>query len=184
MLVNDDIHALSRRSAVRSCCRTAPNSRRRPSPSTSHRCTGPTSFLAPQMPRTSPAAVNGRRNAGCPCTSSPPGTAPNSAIDGGLLINTRRLQDLQIDPVERTARVGAGVKWRTVLEASVPHGLIRLHGSSTDVGVVGYTLGGGLARARPRPWLRGGPRPQHGASSPPTARFAGSTPTPTPSCFR
>ena len=72
------------------------------------------------------------------------GHGADFAIDGGLLITTRRLQDLQIDPVERTARVGAGVKWRSVLEASVPHGLIGLHGSSTDVGVVGYTLGGGL----------------------------------------
>jgi FAD/FMN-containing dehydrogenase len=72
------------------------------------------------------------------------GHGADSAVDGGLLITTRRLQDVQIDPVERTARVGAGVKWRTVLEASVPHGLIGLHGSSTDVGVVGYTVGGGL----------------------------------------
>ncbi len=72
------------------------------------------------------------------------GHGANSAVDGGLLINTRRLQELQVDPVERTARVGAGVKWRSVLQASVPHGLIGLHGSSTDVGVVGYTVGGGL----------------------------------------
>ena len=40
--------------------------------------------------------------------------------------------------------MGAGVKWRSVLEASVPQGLVPLHGSSTDVGVVGYTVGGGL----------------------------------------
>ena len=72
------------------------------------------------------------------------GHGADCAVDGGLLITTRRLQELQIDPVERTARVGAGVKWRSVLEASVPHGLIGLHGSSTDVGVVGYTVGGGL----------------------------------------
>jgi FAD/FMN-containing dehydrogenase len=72
------------------------------------------------------------------------GHGAESAVDGGLLITTRRLQELQIDPIERTARVGAGVKWRSVLEASVPHGLIGLHGSSTDVGVVGYTVGGGL----------------------------------------
>jgi len=72
------------------------------------------------------------------------GHGADSVVDGGLLINTRRLQGLQIDPVERTARVGAGVKWRSVLEASVPFGLIGLHGSSTDVGVVGYTVGGGL----------------------------------------
>jgi hypothetical protein len=72
------------------------------------------------------------------------GHGAESAVEGGLLINTRRLQDLQIDPIERTARVGAGVTWRRVLEASVPHGLIGLHGSSTEVGVVGYTVGGGL----------------------------------------
>lgn len=72
------------------------------------------------------------------------GHGADSVVDGGLLINTRRLQGLQIDPAERTARVGAGVKWRSVLEASVPLGLIGLHGSSTDVGVVGYTVGGGL----------------------------------------
>lgn len=72
------------------------------------------------------------------------GHGADSVVDGGLLINTRRLQGLQIDPAERTARVGAGVKWRSVLEASVPFGLIGLHGSSTDVGVVGYTVGGGL----------------------------------------
>ncbi|KUM36837.1 FAD-binding oxidoreductase [Arthrobacter sp. EPSL27] len=72
------------------------------------------------------------------------GHGADSAVEGGLLINTSRLQELQIDAVERTARVGAGVKWRSVLEASVPLGLVGLHGSSTDVGVVGYTLGGGL----------------------------------------
>lgn len=36
------------------------------------------------------------------------------------------------------------MKWRLLLEASVPHGLSALHGSATDAGVVGYTLGGGL----------------------------------------
>ena len=72
------------------------------------------------------------------------GHGADSVVEGGLLINTRRLQGLHIDPVERTARVGAGVKWRSVLEASVPLGLVGLHGSSTDVGVVGYTVGGGL----------------------------------------
>ena len=51
------------------------------------------------------------------------GHGAESAVDGGLLITTRRLQEVQIDPVERTARVGAGVKWRSVLEASVPQAL-------------------------------------------------------------
>src|SRR5262249_46496333 len=43
-----------------------------------------------------------------------------------------------------TARVGAGVKWRPVIDAAAEHGLAPLNGSSSDVGVVGYTLGGGL----------------------------------------
>ncbi|MFF0988505.1 FAD-binding oxidoreductase [Kocuria nitroreducens] len=65
-------------------------------------------------------------------------------MQGGLLISTARLQECTVDPEARTARVGAGVRWRSVLEASVPHGLVGLNGSTTDVGVVGYTLGGGL----------------------------------------
>lgn len=63
---------------------------------------------------------------------------------GGLLVNTSGMQDLVIDPARRTARVGAGVKWREVVAAAAEHGLATLCGSSVDVGVVGYTMGGGL----------------------------------------
>lgn len=73
------------------------------------------------------------------------GHGAGEPITGGLLITTRRMQDVEVDPAARMARVGAGVKWKTLLAASVPHGLIGLSGSSTDVGIVGYTLGGGLA---------------------------------------
>ncbi len=40
--------------------------------------------------------------------------------------------------------VGTNDKWRTVIDAIVPHGLMGLSGSTSDVSVVGYTLGGGL----------------------------------------
>jgi FAD/FMN-containing dehydrogenase len=66
------------------------------------------------------------------------------AITEGLLVSTRYMLELSIDPDEQTARVGAGVRWRDVLRAAEPYGLTGLHGSSTGVGVVGYTLGGGL----------------------------------------
>ena len=36
------------------------------------------------------------------------------------------------------------MKWIRVVEAAAPHGLAPLSGSITDVGVVGYTTGGGL----------------------------------------
>lgn len=64
--------------------------------------------------------------------------------DGGLLVNTSRLTDLAIDPRRGTARVGAGVRWREVIAAASSHGLAPLNGSSATVGVVGYTLGGGM----------------------------------------
>lgn len=72
------------------------------------------------------------------------GHGANFPINDGLLITTSRMTDVQVDPVTRTATIAAGAKWRDVLNASAPHGLATLNGSSTDVGAVGYTLGGGL----------------------------------------
>ncbi|MFD7528246.1 FAD-binding oxidoreductase [Streptomyces sp. NPDC059849] len=66
------------------------------------------------------------------------------AVEGGVLISTRRMDSVEIDPVRRTARIGAGVTWGQVIEAAVPYGLAPLNGSSPSVGAVSYTLGGGL----------------------------------------
>jgi FAD/FMN-containing dehydrogenase len=41
-------------------------------------------------------------------------------------------------------RVGAGVKWAKVAPGLSEHGLAGLHGSSPDVGIAGYSLGGGM----------------------------------------
>jgi len=65
-------------------------------------------------------------------------------VEGGVLIDTSQLSGLQLDPDRATVRVEAGVRWQQVLDAAAPHGLAPLNGSSTTVGVVGYTLGGGL----------------------------------------
>ncbi|MET9506794.1 FAD-binding oxidoreductase [Streptomyces sp. NPDC006622] len=81
---------------------------------------------------------------GTPVAVQATGHGANFPLDGGLLINTARMTDVRIDVGARTATVGAGVKWRLLLEASVPHGLAALNGSSTDTGVVGHVLGGGL----------------------------------------
>ncbi|WP_393058142.1 FAD-binding oxidoreductase [Streptomyces sp. LN549] len=66
------------------------------------------------------------------------------AVEGGVLIDTRRMDSVLVDPVRRTARIGAGVTWGQVIEAAAPHGLAPLNGSSPGVGAVSYTLGGGL----------------------------------------
>ncbi len=63
----------------------------------------------------------------------------------GVLISTRRMNDVEIDPATRTARVGAGAVWQQVIEKAAPLGLAPLSGDASDVGVVGYTLGGGFS---------------------------------------
>jgi hypothetical protein len=64
--------------------------------------------------------------------------------DDCLLILTREMNKVAIDPQAQTARLEAGLKWGPVLEAAQQHGLAPLLGSSPTVGAVGYTLGGGL----------------------------------------
>jgi FAD/FMN-containing dehydrogenase len=79
---------------------------------------------------------------------APQGTGHNAAvlrIDGGILLKTERMRGVSVDADARTARVEAGVLWTEVAQAAAPHGLAALAGSSPDVGVVGYSLGGGLS---------------------------------------
>jgi FAD/FMN-containing dehydrogenase len=69
---------------------------------------------------------------------------PLGDLSGSVLVKTTGLGGVEIDPVARTARVGAGTLWEDVVDAAAPHGLVALHGSSPNVGVVGYSLGGGM----------------------------------------
>ncbi|WP_036495127.1 FAD-binding oxidoreductase [Nocardia sp. BMG111209] len=64
--------------------------------------------------------------------------------DGGLLISTRRMAEVAVDSVARTARVAAGAPASALIAAAVERGLAPLNGSSPSVGVIGYHLGGGL----------------------------------------
>jgi FAD/FMN-containing dehydrogenase len=66
------------------------------------------------------------------------------ALDDALLVDVRHLQDVSIDPGAQRVRVGAGVKWERVSPELSEHGLAGLHGSSPDVGIAGYSLGGGM----------------------------------------
>jgi hypothetical protein len=62
-----------------------------------------------------------------------------------ILIKTERMRGIEVDPAAQTARVEAGVLVLELSEAAQAHGLSSLPGSSPDVGVTGYTLGGGLS---------------------------------------
>lgn len=65
-------------------------------------------------------------------------------LESGLLVSTRRMDQVTVDPVARTARIAAGVRAGALLAATAPHGLAPMLGSSPSVGVVSYTLGGGI----------------------------------------
>jgi hypothetical protein len=80
---------------------------------------------------------------GCGLGVQATGHGPVRPVDG-VLVDTSRLTDVMVDPLERTAWVSAGCTWAPVLAAAQRHGLAPLLGSSSGVGAVGYTLGGGL----------------------------------------
>jgi FAD/FMN-containing dehydrogenase len=65
-------------------------------------------------------------------------------VTDGLLITTRRMDAVSVDPVDRVATVQAGARWAAVIAAAAPYGLAPITGSAASVGVVGYLLGGGL----------------------------------------
>ena len=67
-----------------------------------------------------------------------------SPCDGGVLINTSRMKGVRVDPEARTARVEPGALWTDVIPEAQVFGLAGLVGSSSIVGVVGYTMGGGF----------------------------------------
>jgi FAD/FMN-containing dehydrogenase len=77
------------------------------------------------------------------------GTGHNAAAMGSLadtiLLKTDAMRGVEVDPAAKTVRVRAGEVWINVVGAATEHGLATLAGSAPDVGVVGYTLGGGMS---------------------------------------
>jgi FAD/FMN-containing dehydrogenase len=69
---------------------------------------------------------------------------PLGSLEGTLILNTSALTGVSIDTAARRVRVGAATKWEKVTPRLSELGLAALHGSSPDVGIVGYSLGGGV----------------------------------------
>jgi FAD/FMN-containing dehydrogenase len=65
-------------------------------------------------------------------------------LGDAVLLRTSAMTELAVDVARRTVRAGAGVLWGDLADAAGRHGLAARHPSSPDVGVVGYSLGGGI----------------------------------------
>ena len=72
------------------------------------------------------------------------GADPLGPLDDAMLLKTDAMQGVEIDAGARRARVRAGAKWENLVPGASEIGLAALHGSSPDIGIVGYSLSGGV----------------------------------------
>jgi FAD binding domain len=66
-------------------------------------------------------------------------------LDDTILLKTERMRDVQVDAGSQTATIGAGVLVEELGATAQAEGMCSMPGSSPNVGIVGYTLGGGLS---------------------------------------
>lgn len=76
--------------------------------------------------------------------------AGNTVGEGGLLIDLGLMNGVSVDADARIAAVSGGAVWRDVDEATQAHGLATPAGTVSNVGVAGFTLGGGAGWLTPK----------------------------------
>lgn len=76
------------------------------------------------------------------------GTAHNAGPLGSLsdsvLLRTTAMRGVELGVAAKTAKALAGAVWRDLVPQASDHGLAALHGSAPGLGIVGYTIGGGV----------------------------------------
>ena len=71
------------------------------------------------------------------------GVTGAAVVDGGVCIDLRSLDRVEVRPADRLLRVGGGATWGPVDEATQQHGLAVTGGRMSTTGVAGLTLGSG-----------------------------------------
>ena len=66
-----------------------------------------------------------------------------SLVEDGIVLDVRPMNDVDVDPERRIARVGGGATWAHVDRATQEHGLATTGGRVSTTGVAGLTMGGG-----------------------------------------
>jgi hypothetical protein len=69
---------------------------------------------------------------------------PLGNLSDTLLLRTAAMSQVSIDADRRIARVGSGALWGDLVPQASEMGFAAAHGSSPTVGIVGYSLGGGV----------------------------------------
>jgi hypothetical protein len=107
----------------------------------------PAAVARPATPAQVAAVVDAARDAGLRVAAQTTGHAAGAlaTLDDTVLLKTSKLTGVELRPDDRLARVGAGTLWGEVERPASREGLAPLSGSSPNVGVAGYSLGGGLS---------------------------------------
>ncbi|MGH3393536.1 MAG: FAD-binding protein [Streptosporangiaceae bacterium] len=106
----------------------------------------PAAIAVPATAQDVVAAVGAARRRGLRISAQGTGhgAAALGPLEETLLVRTSGMRGIRVDPAAMTAQVQAGVTWQEVAETAAAQGLAALAACSPDVGVVGYTLGGGI----------------------------------------
>jgi FAD/FMN-containing dehydrogenase len=72
------------------------------------------------------------------------GASPRASLERSVLVDTSRMNAVEIDPERRRARLQAGAQWQHVVPPAAEHGLAALSGTAPDVCSTGYAVGGGV----------------------------------------
>ena len=91
-----------------------------------------------------------RMAAECGLEVAPQSTGHNAGplaargLDNTVLLRTSSMNLVVADPSRGVVRAEGGAQWDPAVTAAAAHGQAVLHGSSPDVGIAGYSLGGGI----------------------------------------
>ncbi len=134
-------------SAATSSCRATRRGRPRDRPGTWRPTSGPSPSCTRSPRTTSSPPSASRREHGLRIAFNAGGhnAGPIDWSRDTLLLKTERMDGITIDPERQRARVEAGALSRPLAVAAGEHGLAYLAGTSPNVGVLGYALGGGLS---------------------------------------
>jgi FAD/FMN-containing dehydrogenase len=107
----------------------------------------PVAVVVPQTARDVVDAVNAARELGLRVAPQASGhnAGATASLANTVVLRMTELKGVVINPVARRARVAAGTEWKEVTGPASQHGLAALAGSSPQVSVVGYSLGGGIS---------------------------------------
>jgi FAD/FMN-containing dehydrogenase len=107
----------------------------------------PVAVVVPQTTADVVAAVDAARELGLRVAPQASGhnAGATASLEHTVVLRMTELKGVVINPVAKRARVAAGTEWNEVTGPASGHGLAPLAGSSPQVSVVGYSLGGGIS---------------------------------------